>query len=859
MSLVLKPFVKPLCAGLLAMLLLAPAAARAASQPAAAVPAVAASATAPAAASAPLPASLPVAASAPAVVAASTPVVGGAGAPTPAASGIPVATPAEDSEESLCRPLCDPGRTPLALDGAAVRLPTGRAGKAYKARIAASGGMPPYLFSLVGGKLPAGLAFGTDGVIEGTPTVRAWRRLTVSVTDAAGHRVQRGYVLAVLAAAKASAPEPEASAPGAPPKKLTELSAEQARTPLPPVTPIAVYEVTQDLIKSIADPALIIPPGDIETKLNSDARAQMKQLLAPMVGVEYPDERLFAAALDDRVCAYTAELLRTTAAAQNIVISAHQALETVCPASPVKTMPASPGASAPAASAPVPVLTAAVPVSRLTRTVLPPEWRSFVIARARHALAIKTFSVPGWKGTGCNCLMKSTTSTVYGFYPVWHDDARRPEVDWGVYDRVDLFAQLFDRDGNITPIPLADPAVQTFLHELHNHGSELDITLYQADWQFLARTTEAYRQRAIRQLAAQAVRQADTPMPGWQVQWQRWLPGDGFGEIERVAEGITVYLEPPADATLIPAFVHFRNALAMQLIEALRTSPYPHVLNIVLGDDDIVTTTGKRSRGARPGTEDDLQLQTSDLFAYLVLAEDPTIEEGHIRTGQNYHSKTGLTLRFLVLLPEPVATSARQLRRLIESDPWLVGGNQEILLRKLIPFVSSGSGTASQFSDNMAYFNDNFGGVALWQPPVDLTAATRPASGKAAVPATVQTAVTQAVRSTFLAGEPSASATCSWVCDWHWPLRALFFLLLIVMLGLFLLYLISSRIRAIGLRFQIGLIVGSLITITTGASLLQCDPGLKILRENNNFLYILLVILLLCAAVPLLRPKVEKP
>jgi len=809
-----------------------------------------------------------------AVAGASIPPEGAASLPVPAApASVPAGTAqaarsaaatsadaaSEDAGDLACRPLCDPGRPPLTLDGAAVRLPTARVGRAYRAQIAASGGLPPYLFSLVGGKLPAGLVFGTDGVITGKPSARAWRRLAVAVTDAAGHRVQRGYVLSVQVPAAASS-EPAASAPAAPPS-LTELTAQQARTPLPPVTPIVVYEVTEDLIKSIADPALIIQPGDIETKLNSDARAQMKQLLAPLTGVEYPNQRLFAAALDARVCAYTADLLRATAAAQKIVMSPPQALEAVCPGA----KPATPSASAPvpgvAASAPPPALTAAVPVAQLTATVLPPEWRTFVISGARHALSISTFNVPDWKGTGCNCLIESPATTVYGFYPVWHGDAARPKVDWGVYDRIDLFAQLFDRDGNITPLPVEEPAVQTFLHELHNHGSELDIALYQSDWQFLLHTSEAYRLRAIQQVATQVVRQADTPMPGWQVQWQRWLPGDGFGSLQRTASGITVYLEPPQDAALLPAFVQFRNALVMQLVEALHASPYPHVLNLVLNDDELVATrTGKGQASAAASATSATTVQISDLFAYLVLAEDPTIEEGHIRSqGMHYRSNTSITLRFLVMLPEPVATSARRLRQLVESDPWLLGGNQEILLGKLVPLVSVGSGSASQFANSMAYFHGNFGGVALWQPPVDLPGPAGGAVADSSAPATVQDTLTQALRASFLAGEPSASAACSWVCDWHWPLRALFFLLLFIMFGLFMAYGFSSRIRAMGLPYQALLLAGSLVTIINGAALLQCDPGLRFVRENNNILYTLLAVLLLCALVPMLRPRVENP
>lgn len=55
------------------------------------------------------------------------------------------------------------------------------AGGAYSATLAATGGVPPYTWSLAGGTLPTGLTLSTAGVISGTPTVVGTSNFTVKV------------------------------------------------------------------------------------------------------------------------------------------------------------------------------------------------------------------------------------------------------------------------------------------------------------------------------------------------------------------------------------------------------------------------------------------------------------------------------------------------------------------------------------------------------------------------------------------------------------------------------------------------------------------------------------------------------
>jgi hypothetical protein len=63
------------------------------------------------------------------------------------------------------------------------QLPSGTVQVPYSATLGASGGTPPYAWSLISGTLPIGLSLSSDGVISGTPTVAGASNFTVQVQD----------------------------------------------------------------------------------------------------------------------------------------------------------------------------------------------------------------------------------------------------------------------------------------------------------------------------------------------------------------------------------------------------------------------------------------------------------------------------------------------------------------------------------------------------------------------------------------------------------------------------------------------------------------------------------------------------
>jgi len=71
--------------------------------------------------------------------------------------------------------------TPLAIT--TTSLPGATVGTAYSVSLAASGGTPPYSWSLTSGSLPPGLSLSSSGVISGTPTTSGNTSFGVTVTD----------------------------------------------------------------------------------------------------------------------------------------------------------------------------------------------------------------------------------------------------------------------------------------------------------------------------------------------------------------------------------------------------------------------------------------------------------------------------------------------------------------------------------------------------------------------------------------------------------------------------------------------------------------------------------------------------
>jgi hypothetical protein len=90
-------------------------------------------------------------------------------------------------------------------------LPDAMQGQAYQASLTASGGTPPYSFSVAEGNLPPGVSLGSGGVFSGAPSVSGSYSFAVAVTGSAGDQASRVLSILVLAPL---ALEPESLPPG---------------------------------------------------------------------------------------------------------------------------------------------------------------------------------------------------------------------------------------------------------------------------------------------------------------------------------------------------------------------------------------------------------------------------------------------------------------------------------------------------------------------------------------------------------------------------------------------------------------------------------------------------------------------
>jgi hypothetical protein len=92
----------------------------------------------------------------------------------------------------------NPASSPLSITTASP-LPSGMIGTPYSQKFLASGGTPPYRWSLKSGLLPQGLTLSSDGTLNGTPTTAGSFSFMIGVTDSSilQQTIDRPFTLAI--------------------------------------------------------------------------------------------------------------------------------------------------------------------------------------------------------------------------------------------------------------------------------------------------------------------------------------------------------------------------------------------------------------------------------------------------------------------------------------------------------------------------------------------------------------------------------------------------------------------------------------------------------------------------------------
>lgn len=812
---------------------------------------------------------------APAQTEAPPPPAAASPAPSPSAPSIAPAAAASPNEQcaaaiSKAAGACCCGTQPSLqqIDEAAYRLPAGSTAKPYSHALQGRGGEPPYHFSLALGRLQNGLRLNVDGTITGQPTEAGTRAFEVQMIDSDSHSVTQLYTLPVYRPKTKSAETPSATTPAPPPKPqpLTALSLEDARAPatLKPMTVAEVYQLQPavlDALKPSAAPIAIsdylldettvdnggtvsaptpAPPAAPEPVASATAippppdlyddnqAKQLKLMLQPLLGVEYPNRLMFSAALDAQLCAYVRQLALAAATKNKQTPPTDDQLSQSCPPN-----------WATAKAVPDPSVTGkAVALHDLPTTLLPPPLREWLIAQALQTHVLEAWRPVLWTGGGCGCVLRDLSGEIYGFYPLWWAGPKPQQIDFSLMNRISYFALPFDDDGNLPYPDLGAPGVSDFIRVAQQHQTQIDLTVYRNNWDFLRNRSEASLAYTIEQLSKQAVELIDLPLPDQASRAKAWLPF--LGETPRVGDGITLYFEnlPSAsgDRTLHSTVQAFLRKFLLALTTEMRKSKRPRALNIVIQDQQLL--------------ESNRFWTVESLYDTLRHAEDPWIIDGRIDgDSMQYKSNTNVTVRYLVLLSEPSSDNKKVLHRFLEASPQLHGGDRRIFLRKVIPILATGASDLKQFSDDMAYFADNFGGTGFWPTPI--ADETGPA------------AHLDLVKTNFHPSESRSSLgtekLCGWTCPRRWPLRVLMELLILTGIVSISLYGVSCRIRQLGKTYKAYLLLGSVPTLLLGALLVQCDPQLQAIRQGNTLLWCLVAVLLLVAASILLKPRVVKP
>jgi hypothetical protein len=818
---------------------------------------------------APAPASAPTPASSPAPVAAAAPVP--ASTPAPAAP-TPPAKPAASQPGTRPPPrltcvatAADPDRCgPLTLARDPVTLPHASLGRPYARAIRAEGGLPPYEFELVQGNLPAGLMLDVNGRILGTPDEAGSARFRVRVIDAAGDFASQAYRLTVFAPSARPAAKQASAAASTPTKALSQVEVSHAGPPAHATPAARVYqlELAQlDALKaaikaapeppapaaSDAEPAADetppeppaaaasapTPPAPTSLVWSDAQHTQLEALLQPVFGVEYPTQSLFEAAVEAQVCAQAWQLI--VHEAQRLKQQPPSAAEFAAQCPP----PAQP--AAPVAKALAPTAAAdAVSWRSLPGWLMPAELRPWLVeAAARDQPLLPTKPLP-WAATpSCDCAAPRLSQPLYAIYPGWFAQGPQPqEVDFSLINRATFFALPLGDDAALNQVAGWNEAQTEFIRTALAHETRVDFGVYRADWKFLATEPAAARDALVKQLTTQAPERTrellDTPLPGLASKAKAWLPG--FGQVQRMGDGVTVFFDRLPDAAREPLlaarFADFLPRFVKGLAQAMATNRERHyAINLVMTDRQIADRNGPFDVGR--------------LFDLLKAVEDPDMAEGRIvETSGDYRRNSNVELRFLVLLAEPTTQSKKTLRATIEASPGLYGGDRRIFLRSVVPLLLLPQASAEQYRDDLVYVQDNFGGAGFW--PVPLIGQQFSAEQQ------------KALRNTF--GPPPgigvSDALCGIVCPNRWLFRLAFELLLLAGAACWLALQLNCEWRA---RYGRYALLGAIPPVLVGAALLQCDPALEGLRQGNAQLIALIAIPLVAALWALLKRKEEKP
>ncbi|MBI3714714.1 MAG: putative Ig domain-containing protein [Betaproteobacteria bacterium] len=744
------------------------------------------------------------------------------------------------ASQDIAKPVLPPlaGSETTSLRSTAIR-------QKYENNLAVASSKAQSEFTYLSGEIPPGLDLAKNGRLSGVPTQAGIYRFVVKVQDPAdpAKLVQQSYRLSVYLPQPSSPPAgktPAANTAGDWDKKT--LPAEDAKRSIKDATSpkMVTYLLDKDDVKALTTPPKkadgaesgdkddASPPRPAPAKKTDDPAAkekeaanavhadQRKAVLERMVGIEYPSEHLFR------------EALRATV---------KSAVDSLSPPAPQVDPPpvrdtgkaTTTPRSAPAVSPPPAAAT--ITLGSLFAAILPPEQEAAIVDKARKERYFDTPSQPIlWDGSGCGCIQAGLQKMTYGFYPFWEaqpvvaaakpvdgaagKDAAKIEpatpqpVDFSLMKRIAYAGVTFDDNGSlVNDMHWTDRDDSAgFAREARRHGSKLDLVLYRADWKALL-ANENKVDQVIANLPGNALARVDAKLQDWRSQLKTSM---SFLEPPpTMGDGLTVYFEgvDKEDGNRFAAFFErFMPALIDKMREhALRGSQRGYALNVVIPDEMLDKVPAYRF---------------NRLFGYLVRAEGLTLKDNRITENIDIVEKTNkFSLHYLILLSEPTTDSKKNLRRSTEYPdvPSLKGSNREFFLRSLVPVVTYNGMDDLQFVDDLIYFKDNFGGVALCPLPLNQP---DPAAG----------ANIYRMLGEVLVGTPESAkqqSLCSFICLNRWWLRVGMLVALLVGIVAWSLRIFSCHALIQSDNYFWFLIGGGVLMLLPLIAMLNCDIYLR--------------------------------
>ena len=743
-------------------------------------------------------------------------------------------------------PAPPPTLNPLRPVGRPAVLANARIGQPYPAAQLVIGGTRPYSVRTYG--LPPSLRVNADGFLVGLPAPgeAGDYPFGVVVQDGAGQEIRQLYRLRITGggggAPVARRPEPPRPGPVLSPIKVPDTRAEPASIdgrvtvyvlrnadllPPKPAAPVLAAGAAAappanvppppppppppSVVRSASEKVTIILP--LDTPQSAAYPTALATRAKALVNVEYPSRDLFEHAL---AASYAPEILSRTQ------------LEKVADAAT--------------------------------------EYRYF-------ARAPKLNWAPE-AGCGCASPIGLQNKTVYGFFPFWRSEEPPPAIVFSKVSRIGFLGVQLGNDGSWTRpsgysagVDLWWRQTSTFARAAQAHGARLDLVLQRSDWGFLTRMDAVERTALYESAARTAVGLADTRLRN---RGAGMLLLPFWREPKYVFDGITVMFDytKGASAEELDAYIHFHDGFIRELIREMQASKREYVLNIVAPDPLGATSLAQGMGGAMSEAS-----IWRAFLAYKRMAEPQRFHRAAPPEDKaRFIGRTKIRVNLLAPVREPTGASKKALRASIDGLTDVRGYNRVAVLQSILPIVYLPGGEGpfeetppgvkakpkpkgkpvvrtkadkTQFDDDIIYYRQNFGGVALWPAPVQKVG--------------ISDEVYDDLQRIFYQTDsgPLAAVTSQVICSL--VLRLLWQALALATLVAGIAYVVWGQGSGRAKVYRRGLLTLGVALFGLSFFLLTVDPALAALSRSNLPLFGLVAVALGGAGWRAAKPKIPRP